>query len=176
MTQWFAIDGETPIDPSMLLDELRGIITNRQELIPYEARNVLKATVKFLGTKATAERAPFDLKWMCEVHESMFDDVWKWAGQTRKFNINIGIHHTLVTQQLLELSQTVSYWQDKQPFSTLDQAVRLHHRCAFIHPFPDGNGRWARLLTNIYLELRGDPVIMWPTDSWSPAEAPRAMN
>jgi Fic family protein len=39
-------------------------------------------------------------------------------------------------------------------------ATILHHRFVAIHPFPDGNGRVARLLTNFYLMAKGYPPIV----------------
>ena len=44
----------------------------------------------------------------------------------------------------------------------VEQAVRLHHRAVQIHPFYNGNGRWARLLGNILLRLQGHPETRWP--------------
>ena len=38
-----------------------------------------------------------------------------------------------------------------------DQAV-------WIHPFMNGNGRWARLLSNIWLRLHKAPVVLWPEE------------
>jgi len=39
-------------------------------------------------------------------------------------------------------------------------AAFLHHRLVEIHPFTDGNGRVARLLTNLYLLKEGYPPIV----------------
>lgn len=39
-------------------------------------------------------------------------------------------------------------------------AAYLHHRFVEIHPFSDGNGRVARLLTNLYLMKKGYPPII----------------
>ncbi|MCA9185998.1 MAG: mobile mystery protein B [Pirellulaceae bacterium] len=165
MVNWTEVDGETPIDPSMLVDRLRGVVTNRGELIPLEAENIRKATVKYLGRPLSRTKAKFDWTWMCEVHRDMFDDVWKWAGVTRKTNLNIGIHHFQVDAQLLALGETLQYWEANGAPSTIEQAVRLHHRCAEIHPFPNGNGRWSRLLANIWLHIKKQPLVVWPTGS-----------
>jgi Fic family protein len=34
-----------------------------------------------------------------------------------------------------------------------------------VHPFLNGNGRWSRLLANIWLALHDQPVIFWPETS-----------
>lgn len=44
------------------------------------------------------------------------------------------------------------------------QAVRLHHRTVQIHPFSNGNGRWARMLSNIWLKCHGYHITAWPED------------
>ncbi len=44
----------------------------------------------------------------------------------------------------------------------VEQAARLHHRAVEVHPFVNGNGRWARMLTNIWLGLRSHPPVLWP--------------
>ena len=49
--------------------------------------------------------------------------------------------------------------------SLLEQAARLHYRAVWIHPFKNGNGRWARLLANIWLRLHGSPIVLWPDES-----------
>ena len=44
----------------------------------------------------------------------------------------------------------------------IEQAAMLHHKAVQIHPFENGNGRWARLLANIWLKLHDAPVTRWP--------------
>jgi Fic family protein len=46
--------------------------------------------------------------------------------------------------------------------SLLEQAAQLHYRAVWIHPFANGNGRWARLLANIWLRRHREPLIRWP--------------
>ncbi|MBL9219800.1 MAG: Fic family protein [Opitutaceae bacterium] len=40
-------------------------------------------------------------------------------------------------------------------------AVRLHHRMVVIHPWPNGNGRHARLLADIVVAARGQLALTW---------------
>ena len=46
--------------------------------------------------------------------------------------------------------------------SLIEQAVVLHHLAVQIHPFPNGNGRWARMVANIWLKLHGGEATEWP--------------
>ncbi len=42
----------------------------------------------------------------------------------------------------------------------IESATRLHHLLVWIHPFVDGNGRLARLLTNLRLMRAGFPPVV----------------
>lgn len=118
MTDPFSpIEDETPIDVSLLCDRT---ISNRQELNEAEAENIRKAHVKYFAGKASPARTPFTVTWMCRVHEEMFGDVWQYAGQTRRSNLNIGQPWPQVEPQLLELERDLAFWQSNQSFSLLE--------------------------------------------------------
>ena len=160
MAAWNPIPGETPIDISGL--KLTDV-TNRRELSIVEAENVRKAIVKYLGGSLTRRMAKFDLSWMLKLHLEMFGDVWKWAGQTRKINLNLGSPWHQVPIQLQRLCDDLDYWKTNWPDVT-EQAAHLHHRAVQIHPFQNGNGRWSRLLANIWLKLHRQPLTDWPEE------------
>ena len=62
-----------------------------------------------------------------------------------------------------DLCDDLAYWQKHWPdFS--EQAAHLHHRAVLIHPFLNGNGRWSRLLANIWLKLNKQPLTEWPEE------------
>lgn len=42
-----------------------------------------------------------------------------------------------------------------------DTATRLHHTLVKIHPFPNGNGRWALLISDLWLLKMGHPALSW---------------
>ena len=42
-----------------------------------------------------------------------------------------------------------------------DGGLRFHHRLVWIHPFPNGNGRHARLATDLLLAYNGQPIFTW---------------
>ncbi len=50
-------------------------------------------------------------------------------------------------------------------------AVGFHHRIVFIHPFPNGNGRWARLSTDVLLESVGRERFTWGRLSNEPGKS-----
>lgn len=158
---WNAIPGETPIDISGL--KISGI-NNRLELSVVEAENVRKAIVKYFGGSLSRRTAKFDLAWMLKLHYEMFGDVWKWAGKARTSDLNLGLPWHQVTTRIQDLCADLAYWETHWP-DVLEQAVHLHHRSVQIHPFLNGNGRWARLLANIWLKLHKQPLTEWPEDA-----------
>jgi Fic-DOC domain mobile mystery protein B len=155
---WELLPGETPIDVSGL--RRKGIRT-RAELNRAEAENIRKAAVKYLAAKPSRRSAPFTLDWTKRLHKQMFGDVWKWAGVFRRENLNLGCEWHQVPMQLQTLLDDLEFWE-RQGDSYLDPSVRLHHRSVRIHPFSNGNGRWARMLANIWLKRRGQPITAWP--------------
>ncbi len=56
------------------------------------------------------------------------------------------------------LEDRYAWLQTENSFPPLIKAGVLHHQVAFIHPFFDGNGRLARILTVYYLLLQGYEV------------------
>jgi Fic-DOC domain mobile mystery protein B len=159
--KWDTIPGETPIDPSGL--KIRGVKT-RDELDIVEASNIRKATMRYLGGSVTAKMAPFDYSWALRLHKEMFGDVWDWAGRQRSKELNIGCQAFQIAEQLAQLLGDLKSWAGCE-MPILEQAARLHHRAVAIHPFENGNGRWSRLMANIWLHLSQAPLIDWPNQT-----------
>ena len=162
MSDWEPIEGETPVDLSYLKDKS---IRTRAELNRREAHNISKAVLKYFAAKPYRTYARFDFSWGLKLHAEMFGDVWEWAGEIRNFNTNIGVPWTQISQRLFDLFGDLAFWEEQQTMPLLEQAVHLHHRAVQIHPFPDGNGRWSRLLANIWLKLHDHPITAWPTET-----------
>ena len=158
MSDWGFLPGETPIDVSGL--KRKGINT-RSELNRAEAENIRKAVVKYLAAKPSRRFAPFTLSWAKRLHKQMFGDVWKWAGEFRQENLNLGCDWHQVQMQLQALLDDLVFWEARGD-ALLEQAARLHHRAVEIHPFLNGNGRWARMLANIWLKRHGHAITEWP--------------
>jgi Fic family protein len=61
-----------------------------------------------------------------------------------------------------EMSDLLDWYreQERAKEHPLIVAATFHHRFVRIHPFDDGNGRMARLLTNMILMKRGYPVAL----------------
>lgn len=153
------LQGQTPIDDiSGLIDKS---ITTTSELNAAEAENIRKAVLRYLAARPTTRQAPFDLSWSKQLHAQMFADVWAWAGSVRTTELNMGASPHAIEIELHNLLEDLHVWHDTE-MPILEQAVRLHHRAVVIHPFINGNGRWSRMLANIWLKQHDAPVILWP--------------
>ncbi len=154
-------EGATPIlDASGLI---AGGILTYADLCVAEAENILKAMNTHLKRRKNPLKGWFTEEYFRKVHRDMFEDVWDWAGQYRKTQTNVGVGVPVIREEIAKLCQDVAFWDSqKNPMSVLERAARLHHRVAWIHPFPNGNGRHARLLADIYLHSHGHPLPNWP--------------
>ncbi|MFT5424184.1 MAG: Fic-DOC domain mobile mystery protein B [Phycisphaerales bacterium] len=156
------IPGQTPIDDiSGLRDRT---IRTQSELNAAEAENIRQAALKYLAAKPSRRLVRFDLPWAKKLHADMFGKVWAWAGSFRNSELNIGSAPVQIEQDLAVLLDDLRSWADFD-MPMLEQSVRLHHGAVRIHPFKNGNGRWSRMLGNIWLRFHGAGVINWPEET-----------
>ena len=154
------ITGATPIDDT---SGLKLNISSHLELTRAEAENIAKAFVKYLAKKPTRKMAPFNVDWSLRLHREMYSNVWNWAGELRRTQPNIGVPVHQIRTDLHNLFEDLLIWKESE-MDIIEQAVRLHHRAVFIHPFQNGNGRWSRMLADIWLKQNGSKPINWPSD------------
>lgn len=156
-----AADGETPLTD---FDGLRSRrIRTRSQLAVAEAENIRRAVMRYLVSAPSRKTAPFDFGWMLRLHAEMFGDVWSWAGQIRDRPLSLGSDPAHIGEHLAQLCDDI---RGREPFmpGILEQAVLIHHGAVRIHPFRNGNGRWSRMLSNIWLRIHDCPIVEWPAD------------
>jgi Fic-DOC domain mobile mystery protein B len=158
MPRWPNKPGQTPFDASGL--RIKGI-TTRAELNLAEASNVAKAMARYLMARPSRRLARFDYAWCLRLHKQMFGEVWKWAGTVRTENLNLGSPWHRVPSDVQALLDDLHSWTG-YGIDLVEQSARLHYRAVAIHPFRNGNGRWSRLLANIWLRQHRAPIVMWP--------------
>ncbi|MHC4563300.1 MAG: mobile mystery protein B [Planctomycetota bacterium] len=155
---------ETPLDNVSGL-KLKYVRT-RGQLFEAEYRNVAKAVTKYLARKPSRRTAPFTREWTLRLHREMFGDVWLWAGQIRRSEKRPGIPPRAIEIEMAKLLGDADYWKDHDG-DAVEEAAILHHRAVWIHPFENGNGRWARLLAQIWQYQKAGTYTLWPeTDLW----------
>lgn len=152
-------EGATPLDP----DEREGLkfshVTTRAELDELEQANLEQGLLWLDRLRSTDI---FDDVFICVLHKRLFGDVWVWAGEFRQTEKNIGIAPYQISTQLRLLLDDACCWVENDVYQPLEAAARFHHRLVKIHPFPNGNGRHARVAADILLkEVYAHPPIEW---------------
>ena len=98
-----------------------------------------------------------------KVHADMFGTIWEWGGQYRQTKLNIGVEPHLIREQIKLLAGDFFSWNEtNSTMPVVEIAARLQHRLTYVHPFINGNGRHARLITDIFLYSRQYPIPQWP--------------
>lgn len=150
--------GATPLDP----DEAQGLlpthITTQGELNVWEQTNILQGE---LWAARQSKRELLDEAFIRELHRRMFDQTWRWAGTFRSSDKNIGVDWLQIAVQLRNLVDNTRYQMAHQVFPADELAVRFHHQLVAIHPFPNGNGRHARLMADLLVQRLGMPRFSW---------------
>ena len=96
----------------------------------------------------------------------MFSNVWKWAGDFRRSGKNIGVEWWSISPALKDLLKDVRIWIEEKVYGPDEIAARFHHRLVSIHPFVNGNGRHARLMTDLLLvHIFGLPRFSWGSEN-----------
>jgi Fic-DOC domain mobile mystery protein B len=148
--------GTTPLEHEELIELIPDHIITQEELNAWEEKNILMAQ-----DWAFKQKEILTLSFIKRLHEYMFDKTWKWAGQFRKSDKNIGINWTQISIKTKELCDDVRYQLDHNTFSKDEVAIRFHHRLVWIHPFPNGNGRHARLMADLLIVQQGGHRFSW---------------
>jgi Fic-DOC domain mobile mystery protein B len=96
------------------------------------------------------------------LHSKMFDKVWKWVGTYRGNELNIGCDPSEIVQRIPQLLRNTQYWLDKKTFPIDECLIRFHYQLVSkIHPFANGNGRHARMISDVVAAKYGRPEFSW---------------
>lgn len=171
--------GATPLDPDEAAGLLPQHITTQADLNAWEEANILE------GEKWAKRQTKRDLLtegFIRDLHSKMFSHTWRWAGTFRSSNKNIGVDWPQVATKLRNLLDNTRYQIDHAHIAdnSADNsagnsagnseecdalAIRFHHQLVWIHPFPNGNGRHARLLADTLAVRLGQARFTWGSAS-----------
>ena len=150
--------GQTPLDPDEASQLVPSHLVTQAALNEWEQANILQA-VRWLARARVGEVLT---EGFCrELHRRMFGRTWKWAGTFRLSNKNIGCDWTEVPVRLRQLLDNARFWLDEKVYPVDVAAARFHHQLVLVHPFPNGNGRHARLMTDRWLRQCGTKPFSW---------------
>jgi len=150
-------DASTPLTDEEREALIPSYITLRGELNEAEQANILEAEEWTLARPRDA----LDERFLKDLHKRMFGRVWRWAGQLRQSTKNSGIDAYRIPQELRQLIHDCRYWIKNTTYALDEIAARFHHRLVAIHPFTNGNGRHARLATDLLLIALEQPRFTW---------------
>jgi Fic-DOC domain mobile mystery protein B len=134
-------------------------LATKEELNEWERQNILRAREWATRHRRGSPAGVVSDEYVRKLHLKMFDETWKWAGQYRQTDKNIGVPFDEIPERLGVLFGDVRYWIKNETHSPDEMAVRFHHRLVSIHPFPNGNGRHARLLADVLVRMCGRPAF-----------------
>lgn len=157
-----APEGATPIDPEDAEGLLDGTVRTKADLNEQEALNISAAIIWL------ERRRSFDVlnvERLTELHRRMFERTWRWGGELRQTMKSVSPYQAWQVPGLLRelVADTIAQYDlcEKTVKELDDIAVRFHHRVVVIHPFPNGNGRHARLATDALLKQWKRPPFDW---------------
>ena len=145
-------------------DNLLGI-SDREKLNEEEAKGIIKAEDFMYDLDESVE---INVSVILELHQTAFGHVYDWAGKWRTNDFKVGQHippsyqevPILMYQFFDELSFKLSNISDRE--TAISTIAYAHHQMVKIHPFVNGNGRTARLLSNLVAILNGyDNIILY---------------
>lgn len=152
-------EGQTPIDQGIKSDLKISHVQTMNQLYEYESQNI---SLGILWTESTKKDHLDYLVWI-EVHKHMLEDVWRFAGKTRIIELANSdfLNFYDIRPALLQLQNDFKFWIKEKIYSQKEMIARFHERLLTIHPFKDGNGRWARVLTEFICRREKIPIPNW---------------
>ena len=156
-----ADDAATPLNEEERQGLIPSYIALRGELNEAEQANILEAEDWALSRR----RDVLDERFLNDLHRRMFGRLWKWAGAYRHTGKNIGVEAYRIPETLRQLIDDCRYWIANETYPPDEIAARFHHRLVLIHPYPNGNGRHARLAADLLLAALDRPGFTWGSRS-----------
>ena len=154
-------EDSTVLDPDDSQFLIPKHILTQDQLNDWEQSNIIEAE-KWLFSNQKTEI--LTVRFVQVLHKKMFDRTWKWAGNFRKTNKNIGIDWPFINLALGKLLEETKYYLKNNTYSVRETLVRFHHQLVFIHCFDNGNGRHARLMSDFLLNSLGEKRFNWGKD------------
>jgi Fic-DOC domain mobile mystery protein B len=151
-------DAATPLAHEEKTGLIPSWVTFRHELNEVEQANIAKAA---LWASRQRRRELLDEALLRNIHKRMLGEVWSWAGSYRTTERNIGVPAWKIPMELRILLDDTRLWIARSVYEPDELAVRFHHRLVAIHPFPNGNGRHARLMADLLVIRLGGERFTW---------------
>jgi Fic-DOC domain mobile mystery protein B len=170
--------GATPIDEDYreYLVEACKWVTSQSHLNQVEAANITNARIWLVRNQFESADDLLSQASLHNLHRQMFCDVWTWAGCIRARETSIGVDPSLIVERLENVLRDARTHIQLTSFPLEEIAVRFHWQLVRIHPYPNGNGRHARLVTNELARVigLGESYFSWGARSGARPQDVRA--
>ena len=101
------------------------------------------------------------------MHKIWLTDIYDWAGEYRQVNVSKGDFHFAAAKQIpllmSELQKSPLHKHTPCNFKSMERVIQalaeVHVELVLIHPFREGNGRVARLLSTLMAFQSGLPML-----------------
>ena len=153
--------GFTPLDPDEAEGLLPSHITTQGELNAWEQLNIAHADAWAMSRRRRSVTTVLTSDFATELHRRMFDQTWTWAGVYRLTGKNIGVPASQVRAALRDRLLDAAFWLREQVYDLDEIAARLHYQLVLVHPWPNGNGRWSRLMADVLLHAERQSRFSW---------------
>ncbi len=152
-------DGSTPLEP----DQIEGLkyshITTMAELDEVEDLNIQQG-LDWLNHQSNCDF--LTISFLNKLHKKLFGEVWKWAGSHRIKLVNLSkFDRYHIGPELKKLFEDTRFWVKHEHMDWNEISATFHHRLVSIHPFPNGNGRTARIMTEFLQKQNGQKITSW---------------
>ena len=154
--------GATPLGPEDARALVPGHITTQGQLNEWEFLNVREGEEWAFGRR---HREILSIGFLQTLHQRMFGNTWRWAGDIRtKETHPVGAPPESIRAELERLFKDVAVQLKDGTWPIGEIAARFHHRLVSIHPFPNGNGRFSRTMTDLLLDRESRERFSWGAD------------
>lgn len=154
-------EGQTLLEEEEKDGILVPTIATRGELDEFEQYNIEQAILWSMSRSFKPDMV-FTEKFIRMVHQQMYGLVWRWAGEFRKTNKNIGVDKWQIATELRYLLDDGVFWHAHTTYLPDELALRFKHRLVSVHCFPNGNGRHSRLMADIIVsKVYRQEVFSW---------------
>lgn len=152
----------TPLEPEEAEGLLLPYIATRGELNAAEAVSI-EAGLRWASGRSRPVEELLETGFLKELHRRMFGDVWRWAGQYRRTDKNIGVPWWQIEGDVRQLLLDAQAWVGGETLAwSVDEiGVRFHHRLVAIHAYPNGNGRHSRAAADLLVVALGGERFSW---------------
>lgn len=150
------------INEDPYIDKTTGILKNKigaktQAALDKTEAEITYVIIATLTVGSSVNSLTFDSQLLCDIHQEIFGDIYRWAGKLRTHDIRkqseYFCHAKFIRQELARIDAELAAEDTKQ---YRDVSIFVRHIAYFygeynaIHPFREGNGRALRTFLRLY--------------------------